>query len=216
MDSPDPSSARAPAGPDADRRDELVRALAHQGYASMPDFLSPDLTAALLRELEALFEAGGSRAAGVGRGMEYRLVPEVRSDQILWLDPGHLSVTQSAYWQALEDLRQRLNRQHFLGLADYECHFARYLPGGYYRRHRDVFRGEGRRRISCVFYMNFGWRAEDGGQLRLYLPGKNAETAMDIQPIAGKLVIFDSLTMEHEVLPALKSRCSLAGWFRTA
>lgn len=210
---PDPA-ALASCAPD--RLDRLMESLAQNGYASLPDFLPQDITAALLGELHTLYQAGKARAAGIGLGQDYRVLPAVRNDSILWLDPASLPPAQGVYWQAMEALRLRLNRRYYLGLTDLESHFAQYPAGGYYKRHLDVFRGTRRRRISCVFYLNFHWCSGDGGQLRLYLPGAGGETPLDILPLAGNLAVFDSQTIEHEVLPALRPRASLAGWLRTA
>ena len=149
------------------------------------------------------------------QGQDHRVLASVRNDEIHWLDPAQPTPAQAFYWQAMEDLRLRLNREHYLGLSDYECHFARYQPGGFYQRHVDAFRGKSRRRVSCVFYMNYAWATPDGGQLRLYLPQGATETALDITPLAGTLAIFDSRGVEHEVLPAQRTRYSLTGWFRT-
>jgi len=55
-----------------------------------------------------------------------------------------------------------------IGLFEFECHFAHYAPGAFYRRHLDQFAGGGRRRVSTVLYLNSGWRDGDGGELRLY------------------------------------------------
>ena len=199
-----------------DRLDLLLEMLAQNGYASLPDFLPQDTSAALLGELHTLYDAGKAFAAGIGLGNDYRVLSAVRNDSILWLDPASLLPAQAVYWQAIEHLRLRLNRRYFLGLTDIETHFAQYSTGGFYKRHLDVFRGKSRRRISCVFYMNFHWSRADGGQLRLYLPGDQGETSVYILPLAGSLVVFDSQTIEHEVLPARRPRASLAGWMRTA
>ncbi len=223
MTSPGPSN-RLPgapgqtpvASPAPDRLDLLLETLAQNGYVCVPDFLSQNTSAALLGELHTLYNAGKAFAAGIGQGDNYRVQPAVRSDTILWLDPASLPPAQAIYWQAIEDLRLRLNRRYFLGLTDIESHFAQYPTGGLYKRHLDVFRGKSRRRISCVFYLNFPWSRADGGQLRLYLPGDQGETRVDILPLAGSLVVFDSQTIEHEVLPARRPRASLAGWMRTA
>ncbi len=203
------------AAPAPDRLDLLLAALAQNGYAILPDFLPQDITAALLGELHTLYLEGKAHAAGIGFGGDYRVLPAVRNDTILWLDPATLTPAQGVYWQAMEDLRLRLNQRYFLGLTDHESHFAQYAVGGYYQRHLDVFRGKSRRRISSIFYMNFHWSRVDGGQLRLYISGEPVETCVDILPLAGSLVLFDSQTIEHEVLPAWRPRASLVGWLRT-
>jgi SM-20-related protein len=199
----------------ADRLDALIESFARHGHGIIPDFLPAPITATLLGELQQLFDAGQARPAGIGQGREHRILADVRNDEILWLDPLQPTPAQSVYWQAMEDLRLRLNREYYLGLTDYECHFARYQPGGFYKRHVDAFRGKSRRRVSCVLYMNYAWATVDGGQLRLYLPQGEAETTLDITPLAGTLAVFDSQHTEHEVLPAQRTRFSLTGWFRT-
>ena len=60
-------------------------------------------------------------------------------------------------------------------------------------------------------YLNDGWQAEDGGQLRLYLADGQVR---DVLPEAGTLVVFLSADIPHEVLPASRDRLSLTGWFR--
>ena len=80
-----------------------------------------------------------------------------------------------------------------------------YPPGAFYRRHLDRFASDDRRALSCVLYLNEAWRAEDGGALRLYLPGRHR----DVLPRAGTLVAFLSERFEHEVLPAQRERLSL-------
>ena len=190
-----------------------LHTLEQNGYAILPDFLPQAVTAALLAECQDLYNRGKTHIAGIGRGNHHQVLPAVRNDQMLWLDGAHLSATQTIYWQAMEDLRQRLNRTYFLGLVDYECHYAQYPAGGYYKRHRDVFQGTNRRRISSVFYMNVGWTPADGGQLRLFIPQGPGHATVDILPAAGTLVMFDS-QMEHEVLPTQAVRHSLAGWLR--
>jgi SM-20-related protein len=65
--------------------------------------------------------------------------------------------------------------------------------------------------LSCVLYLNETWTAEDGGALRLHLPG--AETC-DVLPVGGTLACFLSERFEHEVMPATRKRLSIAGWFK--
>ena len=64
--------------------------------------------------------------------------------------------------------------------------------------------------LSCVVYLNDAWRDDDGGALRLHLPAG----PRDVPPRGGSLVAFLADRVEHEVLPASRERCSVAGWFR--
>jgi SM-20-related protein len=110
----------------------------------------------------------------------------------------------------LDDLRLRCNRELLLGLADVEAHYAIYPQGARYARHRDRFRDDDARVLSCVLYLNEAWTSEDGGALRLY----TEEGTVDITPLGGTFVAFLSADFEHEVLPARRERVALAGWFR--
>ena len=104
----------------------------------------------------------------------------------------------------MDSLRQALNASLFLGLEDFECHFALYPPGAYYQKHVDRFRDDDARTVSAVLYLNDAWLPEHGGALRLHLPQRQ----VDIQPTGGSLVVFMSAGTEHEVLPASRDRLS--------
>ena len=152
--------------------------------------------------------ACGRPAWGAGAG--HRLHGDVRGDHIAWLEPPGATAAQRICLEQFETLRLALNRELQLGLLDFECHFAMYPPGAFYRRHLDRFATDDRRALSCVLYLNEAWQAEDGGALRLYLPDRHR----DVLPRAGTLVAFLSERVEHEVLPAQRERLSLTGWFR--
>ena len=109
------------------------------------------------------------------------------------------------------DCGSRSTRRPLLGLFSFEGHYALYPPGAFYRRHRDRFRDDDARLLSCVSISMMAWTAADGGALRLYLPGKDT---CDVLPIGGTLVCFLADRHEHEVLPATRDRLAIAGWFR--
>ena len=98
-----------------------------------------------------------------------------------------------------------------LGLFSFEGHYAIYPPGGGYARHKDRFRDDDARVLSCVAYLNDEWRACDGGALRIH---RDAAPPLDVLPRGGTLVAFLSERFDHEVLPAARERCSVTGWFR--
>ena len=186
--------------------------LADHGWADQPLFLPSLLTADLAAECRQRADDGSFRPAGVGIGSARVTVPTLRGDRILWLERG-LSPACDAYMQVMDSVRDALNAQFFLGLRDYETHFACYAPGAGYVRHLDRFRDNDARVVSAVLYLNEGWSLADGGALRLHPPGS---ASIDVQPDAGRLVLFMSADMPHEVLPSTRDRLSLAGWFRQA
>lgn len=197
----------------ADRYARIADDVARQGWSVQDGFLDEALTAALKAEALRLHEAGAYRRAGVGRGGRLQIRPELRGDRIAWLDGVETGEATRHYLRELKTLRQALNGSLFLGLFDFEGHWAEYPPGAFYRRHLDQHHDRDDRVVSCVLYLNRDWLPGDGGELRLYLPD-DAVGQRDIAPRAGTLVCFLSDVFEHEVLPARKSRHSLTGWFR--
>ncbi len=191
----------------------VVAALARDAVSIEPGFLPGELVQALAAEARDAERAGRLRPATIGRAAARALRPEVRGDHILWLEEP-ASDAQRAFLAQLEALRLALNAQLYLGLLDFECHFALYPPGSRYRRHIDRFHGDSRRTVSCVVYLNETWQADWGGALRLYASAAADAAYRDVLPLGGTLVCFLSEQLSHEVLPATQPRRSLTGWFR--
>lgn len=197
---------------------EACGAIAHdiaaRGWACAPDFLDTPTWIALADEARALWRAGSLREAAIGKGEHRARESSVRSDYIHWLEAPGATAAQQTYFHCLEALREALNRSFFLGLFEFEGHFALYPPGTFYRRHLDQFRGSRQRVLSCVLYLNEDWLPADGGQLRLYVPDGEEEHVVDIEPQGGTLLCFLSETFYHEVLPTRRERLSITGWFK--
>jgi SM-20-related protein len=83
-----------------------------------------------------------------------------------------------------------------------------YPEGSFYKRHLDQFNRDDHRKLSVICYLNENWLENHGGQLRIYPDNQ----AIDFFPIAGRLVCFRSDQIEHEVLPATRTRLSITGW----
>ena len=62
---------------------------------------------------------------------------------------------------------------------------------------------------------NEDWQPEYGGELTIYTHEKGAELPVDIYPLAGRMVIFESQVLEHEVKPVKHPRLSITGWLKT-
>lgn len=191
---------------------QIAQSVRAAGFAVVPAALPKDLIETLYSEQTRLFAAGHARPAAVGRGSTREVRPTTRGDEILWLEPTALTPAQAAYWRAMDALRAHLNREFFMGLNEFEAHFARYPAGAGYARHRDVFRDDDKRRVSCTLYLNPDWRPADGGCLRLYPP---AATPIDVSPRAGTMAVFLAGELEHEVLPPRRARHSLTGWLKS-
>lgn len=184
--------------------------LREQGLTIVQDLFSQQLLDGIRSEIMAtdiqLFDP-----AGIGRGKNLHLNQKVRTDRVLWLEGQ--SPWARAYLDIMDVLRATLNRELLLGLRDYECHWAYYPAGAFYRRHLDAFRGQSNRRLSTVLYLNPDWQAADGGQLVIYSESQ-AKPMMTVNPTFGTLVMFLSEEFPHEVLPTRRARYSVTGWFR--
>lgn len=186
-----------------------VTQLAEPGWVVLDDALPLAQVRALHAQAEQEWRQGKFRAAGVGQGRV--VTPGIRADRIHWVDTAEEGAL-AAYHTWIEALRLAINETLWLGLFDFEAHFAVYPPGAFYRKHVDNLRGSNSRLVTAILYLNEAWQPEEGGQLRLYTDGEGAY--QDIYPCAGRLVLFRSELFWHEVLPATRARYSLTGWLR--
>lgn len=189
----------------------IAQALENPGCIVLPEVFPAALIEDLLQHLRSL-DANHFQSAGIGRATAHKVDQQIRSDKIRWLDETmHPAVRIYLDW--IEQLRLALNQQLFLGLFDYECHYAYYAPGAFYKIHRDAFRGCSSRVVSSVLYLNEQWHEQDGGELRLYDQDENTVIAQ-VLPYGGSMILFLSERFPHEVMPVRQPRYSIAGWFR--
>lgn len=188
----------------------IIAALRYKGYIVLDNVFDN-------AQLESLFfdikrtDSQYFHDAGIGREQVHQLNRFVRGDRIRWLDRDYLPVR--FYFDWIEQLRQRINRELFLGLFEYECHFSHYPKGSFYKKHLDAFKGEANRVLTTILYLNPAWRSGDGGELVLYQ--NDGQTVLGtVQPAFGTMVLFLSEDFPHEVLPTNHSRYSLSGWYR--
>lgn len=202
--------------------DTIVAGLRNEGWCHCPTFLAPELVADLRADL--LAQRDRFATANVGRANARQQVLEQRNDSTLWLSG--TGAAQREFLAQMDHLRQQLNRQLLLGVADYEAHYAHYAVGQFYRRHVDAFRQDDERQcikrraaqriVSSIFYLNDAWQLGDGGELVLWRePVQEEQEALHIAPLSGSAVFFLSAEFPHEVLPAVRDRYSIAGWFRS-
>ena len=189
--------------------DLIANDLETVGYAIIADCLPIALGVALCGRV--IMVASECKRAGVGRGKDHVLDGLIRTDGIRWLHTDDLAETAYLAW--MEQLRLGLNRRLFLGLFDYESHFAVYETGGGYRKHLDAFQGTSNRLLSTVFYLNPNWLPEHCGELLIH--GPIGDILLEtIPPDFGTMVIFQSAVFPHEVAITQHKRYSIAGWFR--
>jgi SM-20-related protein len=188
----------------------LANEIENAGYSIVQNALPKELV------LSLYFQSLSARSqkyspAGIGRKLGRTRNEYIRTDQICWINDDTDVGQQWLKWAA--ELQTFLNRRLLLGLFSFESHFARYSPGGFYKKHLDAFKGETNRILSLVLYLNSGWQPEDGGELVLYA-GEQGKRIIKVAPRFGTLVVFLSEDIPHQVLPVYCERYSVAGWFR--
>ena len=187
--------------------DTIADGLAEHGYAVADQFLSQ-------QEVNEILVAGNFQSqsdfkkAGIGNKQSLQIQEAIRGDYTKWLDKHQSPEAIRIYLNRLQELVQFLNQALFLSLKDFEVHMTVYPEGSYYKRHLDQFKKDDHRKLSVILYLNNEWKEEHGGQLRMYLP----DQTKDFLPLAGRLVIFRSDEIEHEVLAATRERLSITGW----
>ena len=185
-------------------------ALRLDGIAVQDEFLEPSTVRTLLDCANLRRERGDFHGAHIGGSASVQRREEIRGDFTCWITQPLLPAEQ-ALLDEFERLRLDLNREAMLGLFDLELHYAWYPPGAGYARHVDQPRGLAQRQLSLVLYLNEGWTPGAGGELRIF---DAAGGHRDIEPIAGRLACFLTPGREHAVLPTLRDRLSISGWFR--
>lgn len=107
-------------------------------------------------------------------------------------------------------------------VSEYQLAYYPKDIGARYTKHRDALPDDGGlpfRRVTAIVYLREDeWTEADGGKLRAYIPkGSAAEASgkeyVDIEPIGGRLILFLSGAVDHEVLPVhSKERFAVTSW----
>jgi SM-20-related protein len=191
---------------------EISKQLEHTGYIVLAKPLVDKLLADLFTRCHDN-DPARFHAAQVGRDAAKQQIGTIRGDVIDWLDAGN--DTDQAYLACMEELRLGLNAALYLGLFDYECHYAIYGKGDGYAKHSDVLQGKKNRILTTVLYLNEDWHTCDGGELVVFEPTGKSVIAT-VNPTFGTMIIFLSESFPHEVLVSHATRRSIAGWFRVS
>lgn len=197
--------------------EKVIEDILIQKYSIVDDFFSMEEVAQLRNSLIAKYEEDQFKKAAIGNRLNALIVNAIRGDFILWMDEKSNDLLEQQFFLKINELATYLNRTCFMGIMFREFHYAIYPDGTFYKRHLDTFQNDDRRKLSMVCYLNEpDWIPEkDGGELVLYLPTENGEEAKHISPLCGRVVIFESQDLEHEVKPAHRERLSITGWLKT-
>jgi len=178
-----------------------VESLGTRGWFERADFPGSAEAAGIAADRAA---AGTFAPAAISRG--HRRDEVVRNDALLWLGPEDPQL--GGFVAGFEALRLELNEGAWLGLTRFDLQLAHFGPGGHYQRHLDALKGGNNRRVTAIVYLNPAWTPVDGGQLRLFL-----DPSVDLEPRLGRLVIFLSEKIEHEVLHSGAERLAATAWY---
>lgn len=190
----------------------IIDALLEQNYCVIDDFFSSEETTLLrnaLLEKQAISEF---KKAAIGNQTNEQIVKNVRGDFISWINESEANTAEKLFFNKIDDFVQYINHTCFLGIQEKEFHYALYPEGTFYKRHLDTFQNDSSRKLSIVCYLNDeDWTATDGGALVIYKPNEE----ISVLPMKGRVVIFESQLLEHEVQPVKRTRISITGWLKT-
>ena len=190
--------------------DELINSFIDDNVGIADNFLSASLSANLQQNIHDLQEGEQMKYAGIGNEAIADAGQKMRGDKICWLDKKNNNIYEQEFLDRVEDFIDHLNQTCYTGINDYEFHYAVYGQGSAYKKHKDQFKTDNKRKYSLICYLNDDWKLADGGELVIY----QNEKAQTISPNAQKAVFFKSDEMEHEVLMANKPRMSITGWLK--
>ncbi len=191
----------------------IIADLLQKQYSVVDNFFSAEEVERLRMSLMAKYEADRFKKSAIGNRLNAEIDKAVRGDFILWIDENLANPAESLFFEKINRLVRYLNKTCFLGILHKEFHYAVYPQGTFYKRHLDTFQNDDRRKLSIVCYLNEDyWPRENGGELTIYA----AEEVLDILPLPGRMVVFESQVLEHEVKVVKASeRLSITGWLKT-
>jgi SM-20-related protein len=196
--------------------EQIIQDIGWKKFSIIDDFFSSEIVSHLRQSLLNKHEENRFKKAAIGNRVNELIVKSIRGDHILWIDEMTANTAESLFFNQINDLVSYLNKTCFMGILQKEFHYALYPKGTFYKRHIDTFQNDDRRKLSFVCYLNTeDWKPENGGELVLYLGEKGMEAEKIIYPFPGRIVIFESQIIEHEVKPVDIERFSITGWLKT-
>lgn len=192
--------------------EKVITDLLEQQFSIVDDFFDfneiEDLRALLLEK----YNEDEFRKAAIGNQFSEQIVKSIRGDFISWIDENNLSQTEEVFFNKIDEFVNYMNRTCFLGIQEKEFHYAVYPKGTFYKKHLDTFQNDDSRKLSVVCYLNDeDWKPEYGGELVIFKPLEEIK----VYPLKGRVVIFESQVLEHEVRQVEQMRLSITGWLKT-
>lgn len=196
--------------------EEIISGLLEDNYCIVENFFNLEEVGLLRKTLLDKYEKDDFKKAAIGNRTNENIEKSVRGDFILWINEADAGEAELIFFNKLNSLIEYLNKTCFLGILQKEFHYALYSEGTFYKRHLDTFQNDDRRKLSLVCYLNDeDWKPENGGELVIFKEENGIDVAKYIYPLPGRMVIFESQMLEHEVKPVKTTRLSITGWLKT-
>ncbi len=196
--------------------ERIIYDIATQKYSIVEHFFTLEEVSVLRNTLRSRLDDDAFKKAAIGNKLNEVVAKKIRGDYIFWMNEASANTHETTFFSKINNLINYLNRTCFLGILHKEFHYALYPKDAFYKRHLDSFQNDDRRKLSFVCYLNDeDWQPENGGELVLYLNENNVETERVVYPFPGRVVIFESQIIEHEVKPVKTERLSITGWLKT-
>jgi SM-20-related protein len=196
--------------------EKIISDLVEHKYSIVEDFFNLEEIQKMRTTLLNKYEEDSFKKAAIGNKTNEVIEKEVRGDFILWLNEADAGENELLFFNKINPFISYLNKTCFLGILFKEFHYALYPKGTFYKRHLDTFQNDDRRKLSLVCYLNDeDWKPENGGELVIYKMIEGVEHPITIYPYPGRVVIFESQLLEHEVKPVNTMRLSITGWLKT-
>lgn len=193
--------------------EKIIDDLLNQQYSIVDDFFLMEEVENLRSSLLDKYDEEDFKKAAIGNQFNELIVRAIRGDFIFWIDEKLANEKEKEFFKKIEHFTNYLNRTCFLGIQEREFHYALYPEGTFYKRHLDTFQNDDSRKLSLVCYLNDeDWLPEYGGELVIY---KDGEDDIKVYPLKGRMVVFESQILEHEVKPVKQERLSITGWLKT-
>ncbi len=193
--------------------ESIIDGLLQNKYSIVDGFFSSEEVEVLRHSLMAKYDADRFKKSAMGNRTNEEIDNSIRGDFILWMDEVNANEAEQLFFGKINEMVDYLNRTCFMGILHKEFHYAVYPKGTFYKRHLDTFQNDDRRKLSIVCYLNDDkWLPENGGELTIYTENDN----LDVVPLPGRIVVFESQVLEHEVKVVKASeRLSITGWLKT-
>ena len=194
----------------------VLRTLVKDGFCVVENLVPLDLARKTLEEMQSAYETPGKFMPGKlsnGAMNRVRSLDGIRGDSVMWLDgTNEDSALISQVTKQMNKLA--LSLYHANSVAMNRVSKSKVMVSCYdgngkaYKRHIDSAR-DGSLKLTFIYYLNKDYDAQQGGCLRIH----SELEPIDIPPELGKLVIFRSDKLIHEVLPTFNRRFAFTIWY---